>query len=1067
MDDDRSKIQSIVDICGCNEGTALRLLQAASYDLNSAIDRFFTNGVTDLPEINSAGRGRNGGSSTSAAFPAPPAIKKYANGQPVHSADAVDVDGWIASQPSFQGGTLPFPLLAFENKTVKFDETSLGTGGGSGSGTSSSSPGIRPNAWASRLDHVGSQSSNDSELPLRMFARPEALHPQQQRKESSEVRVKRARPHTPGDQPDHPDGSSPTQSNAAKRSTSLRFSEQNSQEQQSQDHMQLDTPPPEPENDNSDMRYVPTGPDPADGWNADLPPFSTALVPCGPDNFGSGRRPPSPPPRREEGSGDINALQTQLSSKEDYDLERALQASLEDQGGNGGGGGGVGGGGGGIIEEDDPELAAAIQASMTDAGMVESWYSTGSGGFGSKSSAKAGQRDKGKVPDHLRGLRAKVIPKAPTALAAPFESLRLFPLILHAIYALPPIRRGFQTYEMDRLSSINDMSSFWTGVAAGKKSNAGGLGKWISNEEREKADIVQRLQVLFFFMDRTSRPYCMTGSVLETLPQSVMTLNSGMPDPADVAMYTVGSLFDAYRTAVRAVAGRHSDDQEGWIADKTRIFDSLVSYGMPAPPWPTDIKEGDVEGGGPSSTSTSEPTTTTTATTAAPAPATAPAPVMPTLQNNPLTIFNSTHLELRHTNIVNDMSAAVLTVLEDDAALVTEPGHTLCVAIKHELPKSDGGAAVVGSKDKGRGKEGAPINAVGGSGFRPWRIDKHFYADPFLWERRRGVPHGQAPGEADRMEELKRRREELTLRIQRRKWLSAPGGKDTLSLMKDSIVYLEGPGLQSGDTIRTQTNQEAAVKLRQMRDHLQNELGVLDEVIAAEEEKIAKGHAERIDNFRQAYEGKPEWQTVRYDLRAILMKSGDAAWAYVQHRGQWYRIQDGHIHPTDEATAIGDESGAMEPYGGVFFLAYVRSDAIPGLSVNEEYEERKRMGLVLEDEAETMGELMEHGVEGALVPPESFREAIDTDNEEHEAVLLSLASFSHVSEDFHRTSPSSSFPGTMDPAAMLAMINGGGGFRKDTTIDLSDLLKEEHDLRGGSGSPSSSVVVEIDFRDDP
>ncbi|KAE8213656.1 hypothetical protein CF327_g2846 [Tilletia walkeri] len=1062
MDDNHSKIQSIVDICGCNEGTAIRLLQSANFDLNSAIDKFFTNGGADIGPSNAVGSSssaRNGGASSSAgaSFPAPPALKKPLSIQP---AEQVDLGAWnvpySSSQSSTQPASSPSAQRQPDGRQVKFDEASLGAGGGGGGGNGASSSNItsRPGPWTP-LVGPNPQSNQENIVSPWTLTRPEAMYPLQPR--DSEGRVKRARPDAPGDQSDHPSGSSPSQTNTAKRSTALRFSEQGQSQDQQQpfEHMQLDTPPPEPETNNNNNSlanaalYDPNLDAAAEGWNADLDASGDAILPYGPDNFASRGRPPSPPPRREAGTGvDANQLSMQLSSsKEDYELELALQASLQDQGVSSYQGGN--GGGGAVIEEDDPELAAAIQASMTDAGMIDSWFSAGSAGFGSKSSGKSGQREAGKVPDHLIALKKKEALNAPPALAAPFESLRLFPLIFHAIYALPPIRRGFQSYEMDRLSSINDMSFFWTGVPAGKKSNAAGLGKWISNEEREKADIVQRLQVLFFFMDRTQRPFCMTGSVLETLPQSVMTLNSGQPDPADVAMYTVGSLFDSYRIAIRAVAGRHSEDQENWVSAMTRIFDTLVSYGVPAPPWPVDAPEDNAEGG-PSSSSTAEPTTSTT-TTAEPE-----ALVMPTLQTNPLTTFNSTHLELRHTKIVNDMTSAVLTVLEDDAALVTIPGETLCVGVKRETPR-DGSVGSVGSGNgKGKEKEG------GGSGFRPWRIDKHFYADPFLWERRRGVAHGQAPGEAKRMEDLKRRRDDLTQKTQRRKWLGAPAGKDAITLMNDSIAYLEGPGLESGDAIRTQTNEEAAVKLKQIREHLQNELNALDKAIAADEDMIAKGHAERIDTFRKMYEGKPEWQTVRYDLRAVLIKSGDAAWAYVQHRGHWFRVQDGHIHATDETTALGDESGASEPNGGVFFLAYVRSDAIQGVDLkNGEYEERKGKGLISDAEAEMMGELLEHGVEGPLAAPEPFAEAIETDNEEFQAMLLSMPTGSPTTETFPATTGSSS----MLPRSALAAISAG--FQKDTTINLSGLLQEEHEQRGGDGSPSSSVVVEIDFRDEP
>ncbi|KAK0539206.1 hypothetical protein OC842_001027 [Tilletia horrida] len=1064
MDDNHAKIRSIVEICSCNEGTALRLLQAARFDVEAAIERYFTEG----PSFEGANSITGGGSSSMRSPPAQAAsaLKKpseHSNWiEPFFPADAEQaaINARAAEGAAGGGGAADSGgARAPDARQVKFHESSLNGGGGAGQNDdapSSYAEASRRSGILTSLDNFGEEEAQHEFIAPWM---PASLSESQQQRSQdskwdSEGRVKRARPDMPPD-PSDPSSSAAFQPNAGKR-----------QQSQENDPMQLDSSQPSGHPSAFDQRFHSTNPTgyeseeeaaAAAGWAADLPiplassSTSTAMIPYGPDNFPRNRRPPSPPPRRDGPSTRA------LTSGEDYDLERALQASLEDQRG------------GGAMEEDDPELAAAIQASMTDAGMMDSWYSTGSAGFGSKCGGKDGRREAGKVPDHLAPLKWKEVEKSPPALAAPFESLKLFPLILHALYALAPVRRGFQEFEIERLSGVNDMTFFWTGIPAGKKSNAPGLGKWVSAEEREKADVVQRLQILFLFMDRTLRPVCMTGSILEVLPQSLMTLNSGQPDPADLATYTIASFFDAYRTAVRAVAGRHSEDQEEWIAQKMRIFDTGVSYGTPelAPPLPAEGKaEGDE--GNP-----------------------APALVIPTPQRNPLTTVNCTHLEVKHTEIVNDMPAGVLAVLEDDAALVTVPADTLCVGIKRDWPQA-GGEAGGSAKEKGKGKGKGKDDAVG---LTPWRIDKHFYADPFLWERRRGVPHGQGPEEADRMEELKNRREEVTKRVQKRTWLAAPAGKDALALMNDALAYFEGAGQATDDAIRTQTCQEAAAKLRKMRDSLQDQLNVLDEVIAAEEAKIATSHSQRIEKFRQEYEGKPEWQTVRYDLRAILMRSGEVAWAYVQHRGQWFRVQDGHLHPTDESTALTDEGGAHEPGGGVFFLAYVRSDAVTatggiGLAgLDAEYEERKKLGLAEDAEMRTVGELMEHGVEGPVEPPEPFADAIDTDNEEFQAMLLSLRSTDSPSAE--RFDPTSAVAGSqssprkrkpnVDERMSLGLgvgVGGGGGGGGGGSVggsgggggggafvDVSGLLKQEHEQRRGDGSPSS-IVAEIDFRDE-
>ncbi|KAK0566305.1 hypothetical protein OC861_003306 [Tilletia horrida] len=1058
MSDNHSKIQSIVDICGCNEGTALRFLEAARFDLNSAINNYLESGGV-LPSSSSAPPAYGPPPNPTAA-PAQPALKKPAlsAAQAAEAHVSAELGSWTKSLPT-------------EAEARKQEELRH----------------IRA-ARQVKFEDPASSSANHN-----AFVDPQQLSIQPR---DSDGRIKRARPFDAG--PSSPSGASQSAFPASSSSSAANL--EGTQRTDDMEPMQLDTPPSEPAS--SQERTGRPGPDfasipeeeAARGWDQDFSSLQQQQQQQQQQyrggGSGLGKRGPSPPPRPSSSQKNENRLIMPASSTAgnqsapdyDPDLERALQASLVDQGGNGQVN---------SIEDNDADLAAAIQASMSDVGMVDSWYSTvsasgGPGGGAGTNSAGTGNKDGGsgsggsgsarreaaKVPDHLASIRTKDDPKAPTALAAPFESLKIFPLIMHALYALPPIRRGFQKYEMERLSGINDLSYFWTGVPAGRRQNAPGLGRWVSNDEREKADVVQRLQVLFYFTERSARPVCMTSSVLEVLPQSLMTLNSGSPDPADLAMFTANSLFDAYRIAVRAVAGRHAEeqDQEDWISDRMRIFDTAVSYGIPDPtqPEPQPATAAATEGGALSSSEQK------------------PGPVMPTPARNPLTTFNSTHLELRHTAVANDMMAAVLTVLEDDSALVTVPGETLCVGIKHEAPP----VLPPPPADKGKGKmsggeepggAGTPSGMLA-STWRPWKVDAHFYADPFLWERRGGVPLGQAAEERNRNEETRQKREEIQERIRRRKWLAAPANKDAIALMNDSIAYLEGPGQQSEDPIRVQTNQEAAAKLRQMRDHVVKEITTLDEVIQADQERLAKVYVEKIEAFRKQYEGKPEWQTVRYDLRAILMKDGDGAWAYIQHRGQWYRVQDGHIHATDEATALNDHTGADKGgAGGVFFLGYVRADAMMmmtnvGVNVSVGADGvAKVLREGSEAEKEGMREMLEHGLEGPVLPPEPFMEALDNDNEEYEAILLSLP-----------TDGSS-------PIGLRRGSSGGHGMMGE--INLGGLLKQEHEMRSGGGgggdgggggggeggvilggglgrdgrgepgSPSS-VVVEIDLRDE-
>ena len=43
----------------------------------------------------------------------------------------------------------------------------------------------------------------------------------------------------------------------------------------------------------------------------------------------------------------------------------------------------------------------------------------------------------------------------------------------------------------------------------------------------------------------------------------------------------------------------------------------------------------------------------------------------------------------------------------------------------------------------------------------------------------------------------------------------------------------------------------------------------------------------------------PAWQTMPYDLCAAVFQTNESEWAYIQHNGQWWRLEDTHAQAID------------------------------------------------------------------------------------------------------------------------------------------------------------------------
>ncbi|PWN50434.1 hypothetical protein IE53DRAFT_387247 [Violaceomyces palustris] len=620
---------------------------------------------------------------------------------------------------------------------------------------------------------------------------------------------------------------------------------------------------------------------------------------------------------------------------------------------------------------EDEQIRQALEASVQS-------HNLGQGGT-------AGNESQGTLlpPGLELGDHSKRQSGQPVTLVAPFASIDIVASLLQAVYAADPARLAYLSYQpADRRPT--DLTDYWKGVGPSSLMSLSDRGMDDMDHARRIAvDFTQRLQTLFAFMNLSERSGCLIRDVASLTPSNIVTMGAENAPPFRIAALYIDSLVTTFVEAVRLQAemifspqARVTPDsvsleqaQAQFINQMASIFQSsgATAYSRsPSDVGPTqDVNvESDPNG--------------------IPAPAS-----VPVARN---------HINLVHDSVNADVTSCLRASLcsEGQGALLTEAASVLFMTVEHR------------SFNMGQGEQ-----------LEPFQVEDRIFLDPFMWSRRKGLSLDTESMDADLMEKLEKIK---VLEARKRRLESGEIGngnsKGSIEMLKSSSRYFEEMARGSQDPIRDALQAEAGPRLRRILEALEREIKGIDQSL----ERYRREVDEKRRSIKQAAKSeacRPEWQTLGYDLKAVLVHESRRIWAYVKQKRKsdsprkereeaWWKVSGTSSTPVEGAEVLGDKVSTAS--SGVFFLCYSKS---------------VEMG---EDEEEPC--------------PEMIRGVIDEDNVMLESELMSMVRSTLAS-------PSTSEMGTPLSDAGGAERREGGPPRISTTTDAwstptrSDTLMSE------------------------
>lgn len=218
--------------------------------------------------------------------------------------------------------------------------------------------------------------------------------------------------------------------------------------------------------------------------------------------------------------------------------------------------------------------------------------------------------------------------------------------------------------------------------------------------------------------------------------------------------------------------------------------------------------------------------------------------------------------------------------------------------------------------------------------FMPFKVEPTVYLDRFMWERRIGLTLGQTERLAIQrglaaVETLEKRRRELTYQE----------NASTLDMLRRSIEYFLKICKRDEEPMRASQQAEAVGALQQVLDKLTTEIARIDSAITKEKTKIADLQR-KMQEEQEAEFNRPEWRKHPTHLRAVFMNdSTGTSWVYFQHRGGWFKSQDGGVDRVESIDVVLKDHRGAESLRGVYFLLYdVDEDEDADLVIPEELE---------------------------------------------------------------------------------------------------------------------------------
>ena len=181
----------------------------------------------------------------------------------------------------------------------------------------------------------------------------------------------------------------------------------------------------------------------------------------------------------------------------------------------------------------------------------------------------------------------------------------------------------------------------------------------------------------------------------------------------------------------------------------------------------------------------------------------------------------------------------------------------------------------------------------------PFRIDLTVYLDSFLWNKRtEDDVASQCASLASQYKASEAEKRHWTAR------LASFTEHDALSSTQQSEAYLEHVAHSPLSDWMTRIRKALEQRVSKARSHI----SALDEQLTSLRTTMTQLQEKRWND--------PAWQTMPYDLCAAVFQTNESEWAYIQHNGQWWRLEDTHAQAIDPHTMTTDP--------GVVFLAYTQ-----------------------------------------------------------------------------------------------------------------------------------------------
>lgn len=426
--------------------------------------------------------------------------------------------------------------------------------------------------------------------------------------------------------------------------------------------------------------------------------------------------------------------------EEDATLQQAMAASLNEQ------------------QEARPSGSASEEDQLMKV-LAESVQSDTSDGAG------ATQQNEDFRRMHLGEARAE---GAPVALVSPVPVYRTVALLIQALYASPPVRAAVLAFSMPD-SRTRSLDGYWSGKSpSGERERDMSALPDVPAMQRGAVDLVQRLQTLFAYMERTSRAAVATGDLVNLVPRALVLMASENAPPSVFAEAYLEALATDWHSAAQAEASRlvlstrgaTDPAREELLRAKLQV---LYTYALAALPAGQEAEQ-------------------------------PPAPQ----EAQPAACIT-----LLHTALDATVPACLRSKLAGaegmDSLLITQPADVLLFVVRH------------------RQENGEPLPR--------FRIDPTVYLDPFLWEHQRG----RRIDEDERWREIEAWEAEsvnLRTRIDR---LRRPGGTELDPLVTRVVRHFALPR-DDGEVPAERVS--IAERLRRIQDVVRGRLAPLERAYA-------------------------------------------------------------------------------------------------------------------------------------------------------------------------------------------------------------------------------------------